>query len=203
MNKEFLKQKPILKKIFDIVSAIDPIDDIKEAHIKDALEWITTAESIFRIKKPDVPNKHLVSGLIVFDEAAKKILLTDHKQAQRWMPTGGHVEINEDPKEAARRECMEELGIEAEFWVDDPIFLTSTITAGLTPGHTDVSLWYVLKGNHQAQYKFDTEEFHSIKWFTFDELLHKQFDPHMRRFLKKLQHIIQCKNNSNFFEDDN
>ena len=69
-----------------------------------------------------------------------------------------------------RRECLEELGIEADFWCVDPIFLTSSMTIGLTAGHTDVSLWYVLKGNHEHSYCFDESEFESVKWFAFDDI---------------------------------
>ena len=187
MTKEVLKQKPIIKTIFDIISAIEPLDETEEEHIKDVLEWVTTTESIFRIKKPNIPNKHLVSYFVLFDEAARKILLVDHKKAQLWLPTGGHVDINEHPMEVARRECAEELGIEAEFWINEPIFLTSTITTGLTSGHIDISLWYVLKGNHKAKYNFDEGEFNSIKWCAFDEIPYEKSDPYMRRFIKKLQ----------------
>jgi len=191
MNNSTLKQKPILKKISEIISAIDPLDKIEEEHINDALKWIASTESIFRIKD-DVPNKHLVSGAVLFDEDAQKTLLGNHKQAQLWLPTGGHVEIDEDPKEAASRECLEELGIEADFWTSAPIFLSSTITSsGQIPSHTDVSLWYILKGNHQTQYTFAEEEFNSIKWFTFDEILSldKKTHPHMKRFIKKIRNM--------------
>jgi 8-oxo-dGTP pyrophosphatase MutT (NUDIX family) len=110
----------------------------------------------------------------------------DHKKAGLWLPTGGRVEIDEDPKETARRECLEELQCQAEFYVEDPIFITSTLTVGLTAGHTDVSLWYVLKGNHHDTYEFDQQEFKSIRWFALDEIPYEKSDPHMKRLVNKL-----------------
>ncbi|WP_201258083.1 NUDIX hydrolase [Piscirickettsia litoralis] len=141
------------------------------------------------LKKPDIPNKHLISYFVLFDEAASKILLVDHKNAQLWLPPGGHVEVNESPKAAAKRECFEELGIEADFWCETPIFVTSIMTTGRVAGHTDVCLWYVLKGSHRDRYHFDQDEFHEVRWFGDNELPWSLSDPHLQRFMKKLQKI--------------
>lgn len=150
------------KTIIDIVSGIIPLDNLEQEHITDTLAWITSGAPLYRIQKPDVPNKHLVSYCVLWDERASKILLVNHKKAGLWLPAGGHVEVDEDPKETVRRECLEELNIRDDFWCEDPLFLTSTETVGLTAGHRDVSLWYVLKGNALEHYCFDGEEFHGI-----------------------------------------
>ncbi|MDP3935606.1 MAG: NUDIX hydrolase [Alphaproteobacteria bacterium] len=86
---------------------------------------------------------------------------------------GGHVEIDEDPKETVKRECVEALNCEAEFYFKDPIFITSTATVGLTAGHTDVSLWY-----DQEHYEFDRGEFNDIRWFGLDEIPCEKSNPH-------------------------
>lgn len=183
MNKNSSTQE----HIHHLISAIIPYDDIEREHIIDTLSWIKSGEPIFRIQKPDVPNKHLVSYFVLFDEEAEKILLVDHIKAQLWLPSGGHVEVDEDPKDTVRRECLEELGTQADFWSDKPVFLTSTVTVGLTAGHTDISLWYVLKGDSVKSYEFDKSEFNSIFWFGFDEIPYAKSDPHMRRFIEKLK----------------
>lgn len=172
------------------LSCISAFDDLEKKDIKDTLAWIKIGAPIFRITKPDIPNKHLVSYFVLLDQAAEKILLVDHKNALLWLPAGGHVEPDENPLDTVRRECMEELGIEADFVFDQPIFLTSTVTVGLTAGHTDVSLWYVLKGNQSQAYQHDPSEFNSIRWFGFDEIPYEKSDPHMRRFVEKLKGMI-------------
>jgi 8-oxo-dGTP diphosphatase len=135
------------KTVRKTVQSIKYIDSLELEHIKDTINWLDSGAKIYRIKKPDVPLKHLVSYFILLDEQHKKILLADHKLAGLWLPTGGHVEINEDPVVTVIRECKEELGIEAKFWKKEAFFLTSTMTVGKTAGHTDVSLWYILKGS--------------------------------------------------------
>ena len=64
--------------------------------------------------------------------------------------------------------------------------ITVTTTVGLTAGHTDVSLWYLVNGDRTTNIKYDEREFQSIRWFQFDEVPFDRADPHMKRFLSKL-----------------
>ena len=52
-----------------------------------------------------------VSIYIIFDG---KVLLHMHKKLHIWLPPGGHVELDEDPNEAALREAKEETGLDVE-----------------------------------------------------------------------------------------
>lgn len=126
--------------IRNLISNIAPFDTLEQDHINETLSWIDSGAEVFRIQKPNVPNKHAVSYFVVFDENSRKILLCDHKKANLWLPTGGHIEFNENPKETVTRECFEELRIQADFLYETPIFLTSTQTTGFIGVHTDVSL---------------------------------------------------------------
>lgn len=184
----------IKDKILDLLEAINPLDSIENWHIKDTIAWIKSGEQIFRISKPDNPNKHLVSYFVMLDQSKEKILLVDHKKASLWLPPGGHVEINEDPADTVTRECMEELYVTAEFWYKEPIFITQTTTVGKTAGHTDVNLWYVIKGNSNIKYDYDQEEFLDVRWFALDEIPYKHSDPHMKRFMQKLIKLTNAHN---------
>lgn len=48
-----------------------------------------------------------------------------------------------------------------------------------------MSLWYVLRGNHQHRYAYDENEFNGIKWFALNEIPYERSDPHLRRFINK------------------
>lgn len=177
------------------VEAISPIDTLEAQHQQDAIDWITSGADLFRIKKPDVPPKHLVSYFVLIDPVQKSLLLVDHIKAQLWLPSGGHVEKNEDPRETVRREVVEELQMNAVFLKgnEQPFFITVTQTVGLTPGHTDVSLWYLLEGSVHTFIDFDRTEFNEVEWFTFDEILQSDpviFDPHLQRFTTKLRNYL-------------
>jgi 8-oxo-dGTP diphosphatase len=169
---------------------------LEDEHKQDVLQWIKSGTNIYRIEKPDKPPKHLVSYFVLIDPEHKSLLLADHVNAQLWLPSGGHVEPGEDPKQTVLREIQEELGQKATFLRsnDQPFFVTVTQTVGLTAGHTDVSLWYLMRGSLHDRIDFDRREFNDVAWFSFDEVLESSpviFDPHMQRFTQKLVTYLQ------------
>lgn len=59
---------------------------------------------------------------VILDDAAnpRRAFLQWHVKLASWMPPGGHVEPGETPDEAARREAIEETGIEVHLLGDYP-----------------------------------------------------------------------------------
>ncbi|MGA7870495.1 MAG: NUDIX domain-containing protein [Candidatus Binatus sp.] len=179
-------------RIAEIIATIEPLDELEREHRDSTIEWIRSGAPIFRTKKPDVPPKHLVSYFALVDEQRSELLLVDHKLADLWLPSGGHVEPDEDPMATVVRELSEELNLDAEFILPDPLFITVTPTRKVG-GHTDVSLWYVLRGDNSRAIEFDRGEFHGVRWFGFDEIPSERSDPHMRRFVTKLRASLAAK----------
>ncbi|HEY7101220.1 MAG TPA: NUDIX domain-containing protein, partial [Mycobacteriales bacterium] len=147
-------------------------------------------DDVFRRVKPDVPDRHLVSYVVPVDPDSGHVLLGDHLNAGLWLPPGGHVEVDEHPAATARREVAEELGIDAPARLHaDPMFLSSTTTVGLDPGHTDVGLWFVFSLRRRDRLDVDHREFRSARWWSPDELSAAApgcFDPAFGRFTAKL-----------------
>jgi 8-oxo-dGTP diphosphatase len=181
------QKNTIRHAIHQRVSFMVALDQLEQDHIDFVLHWIESGCEIFRREKPAIPDTHLVSYFVVIDQSTQQILLTDHKKSGLWLPPGGHVEMDEHPLETVKREAKEELGIEAEFLFDQSIFLTVTKTVGQTAGHTDVSFWYVLRGDSKGSIDADKEEFNGVQWFGLDELPYDRSDPHLKRFIKKLE----------------
>ena len=84
-------------------------------------------------------------------------LLHWHRKVGLWLPPGGHLEPNEDPVQAARREALEETGLEVEilpttevFRYDDPpqvpppatIMVEPIRSFGSEPAHHHIDLIY-------------------------------------------------------------
>lgn len=179
----------IRNEIHCTINCLSPFDEIEQEHISFTKNWIESGAEIFRTAKPATPDPHLVAYFLLIDSSSNQVLLVDHKKAGLWLPAGGHVEPNEHPRETVRREILEELGIEADFVMADPLFLTVTKTVGQTSGHTDISLWYILKGCSSISYAFDSEEFVQISWFSSDQIPYNQADPHMKRCIAKLSSL--------------
>ena len=164
--------------------SIKPLDSIESQHLGEAIAWIDSGAPLFRTAKPATPPQHLVSYFAVVD--GQSILLVDHKNAQLWLPPGGHVEQDEHPRAAVVREVREELGFIPTHEIAEPLMVTCTVTVGLTSGHTDVSLWYVVRATREQAMTFDAEEFNGIKWFRYSEAPLQRSDPHLARFMQKL-----------------
>ncbi|MDP3339865.1 NUDIX hydrolase [Frigidibacter sp.] len=166
------------------LQSIEPLDAIEEQQIRSSIDWIDSGAELIRRRKPATPPRHLVSYFALID--GDWILLVDHINAKLWLPPGGHVEAGETPRQTVEREVHEELGIPADFLVPYPIFLTVTETVGLTAGHVDVSLWFVLKGCRGQPLDFDHSEFHEVRWFHRDALPLDRMEPNLLRFMGKL-----------------
>jgi 8-oxo-dGTP pyrophosphatase MutT (NUDIX family) len=134
--------------------------------------------------KPAIPPKHLVSYFAVVD--VDHLLLVDHKNARLWLPSGGHVEPGEHPRATVLRELQEELGFSPDHAIDPPLMVTCTPTVGITAGHIDVSLWYVVRAQRSQPIKFDETEFEAVKWFRFSEVPVERSEPNLGRFIQKL-----------------
>ncbi len=174
------------------LEAIRPWDDVEREHRADALAWVRGPQPIWRTRTPDEPPKHLVSYFVLVDPSARRCLLVDHRSAGLWLPSGGHVEVGEEPEVTVSRELDEELGVELPLLdglSTNPLFVTVTRTVDPVAGHTDVSLWFVCRAEVDVALAPDPAEFHGVRWWSLDELAGSDgrgFDPHLPRFSTKL-----------------
>ncbi|WP_271009912.1 NUDIX hydrolase [Paucibacter sp. B51] len=168
------------------IAAIPAPDETSARDLEAALAWVDSGVELCRRVKPATPPVHLVSYFVVSDEAAGALLLVDHKNAQLWLPPGGHVEPGEHPRDTVRRELQEELGIALPHDLGPPLMLSRSDTVGRTAGHTDISLWYWLRIPREQALQFDAEEFHGLRWFALDALPLARSDPHLPRFVHAL-----------------
>ncbi|MCF7852587.1 MAG: NUDIX hydrolase [Simkaniaceae bacterium] len=172
--------------IYSLIEKIAPFDAIEHEHREESLKWIESGDSLFRTESPDIPPKHLVSYCILYDRQHRKILLVDHIKAELWIPPGGHVDLDEHPQEAAKRELKEELGISLPLLSSDPLFINVTPSQGLYSMHTDVTLWYVFEAEIDMMFQIDQREFIDAAWFHLSNIPTQRSHDSIVRFAKKL-----------------
>jgi 8-oxo-dGTP pyrophosphatase MutT (NUDIX family) len=76
-----------------------------------------------------------VAIFVVHDE---KILLIHHRQLDKWLPLGGHIELDEDPEQAALREAKEESGLDVELLGERPPTTGPGTRALIAPRFLDI-----------------------------------------------------------------
>jgi 8-oxo-dGTP pyrophosphatase MutT (NUDIX family) len=174
--------------VHGLVSGIQPWDGVEERHRAQVLRWLESTDDVYRRRRPDVPDPHLVSYVALV--AADAVLLVDHVAAGLWLPPGGHVEPGEHPADTALREAHEELGVRGVFTSDPPApaFVTVTRTVG-AGSHVDVSLWFLLRGDRSMPLAPDPAEIRGTRWWTFAQVQAADpstLDPHLGRFAAKV-----------------
>jgi 8-oxo-dGTP pyrophosphatase MutT (NUDIX family) len=108
-----------------------------------------------------------------------KVLLIHHRKLNRWLPLGGHIELDEDPEQAAVREAREESGLEVELLGDRPPTTGPGTRALIAPRFLDI---HRITDTHEhigmiywARVKSGSivlaqEEHHDIRWCAESEL---------------------------------
>jgi 8-oxo-dGTP pyrophosphatase MutT (NUDIX family) len=109
----------------------------------------------------------------------RRVLLIHHRQLNKWLPLGGHIELDEDPEEAALREAREESGLDVELLGERPP-TTETGTRALiaprfldihrihaTHEHVGMIYWARVKSGAAT---LAAAEHHAIRWCSEEEL---------------------------------
>ncbi len=126
--------------------------------------------------------QYTATAYIISEE---KTLLIYHRKFEKWLPPGGHIDPNELPCEAAKREVLEETGLEVELFTDEHLWversnakslprpymcLLEEIPAhGIQPAHQHIDFIYLARpiGGEEKVNEIETGGMH---WFTLDEV---------------------------------
>ncbi|MBX9923321.1 MAG: NUDIX domain-containing protein [Rhabdochlamydiaceae bacterium] len=119
------------------------------------------------------------TAYLIFEQ---KVLLLLHPKLKKWLPPGGHLEKDETPAEGAKREVLEETGLEIEWilqenvWIDRwnaksierpyLCLLENIPEHGQTPAHQHIDCIYL--GKPSGGKLISSPE---IRWFSLEEVL--------------------------------
>src|SRR5467141_3808170 len=74
----------------------------------------------------------------IFVVEKNRVLLIHHRKLDKWLPLGGHIELDEDPEQAALREAKEESGLEVELLGERPPTTEDGTRALIAPRFLDI-----------------------------------------------------------------
>jgi 8-oxo-dGTP pyrophosphatase MutT (NUDIX family) len=113
-----------------------------------------------------------------------KVLLRRHDKYNFWLGAGGHIDLNEDPNQAALREVKEEVGLEVVLWdgnkklnaAPDDLHqeLVPPVAMNrhrISPTHEHVDMVYFAAApSDDVQVEYEDDRSNEWRWLAKDEL---------------------------------
>lgn len=125
--------------------------------------------------------KHFCVLLYVYNPKNRKFLLVKHRKTGKWLQPGGHIELNEDPEEAALRETFEETGINVTLigkrFPRKQDFITPLAFQKniIENGHIHIDIVYLAYPLENQKEVINYNETEGLGWFTLDEIINSEF----------------------------
>lgn len=131
---------------------------------------------------PHIHEKYdfVVTVFIVYKD---RVLLVNHPRYGKWIPMGGHIELDEDPEQALFREIEEETGLDVELLADKPdikqndtkfVFAPKYIDVHeANPPHKHIALVYFAKAKNDNHVL--SAEHTDIRWISLEDLDDPQY----------------------------
>ena len=120
-----------------------------------------------------------------------KVLLRFHEKFHEWLGVGGHIELDEDPLQAAHREAQEEVGLSVTI-PGDPQSRNYLLTELPVPNfmnrhrisdtHEHIGLEYFALATTDVLVIPDTHEKAECRWCTKSEVQELSMDERARRY---------------------
>ncbi len=132
---------------------------------------------------------HITGSGFVLNEAKDSLLLTHHKKLGKWLQLGGHGEGEKDALEIARREVLEESGLQnVELLVDVPIDLDihPIPERGAEAAHFHFDVRYLFKAAAGAQIQI-SDESSDLQWVKLDDIAGLSQEESLLRPVQKIK----------------
>ncbi|RMH14832.1 MAG: NUDIX domain-containing protein [Gammaproteobacteria bacterium] len=130
---------------------------------------------------------HITGSAWVVNQTGTHVLLTHHRKLNRWLQLGGHADGQSEIIEVAKREGMEESGID-DLCIDSPEIFDLDIHAipanGKEPEHLHYDVRFVLRTAGNEKFVI-SEESHSLAWVPIDDLCRYTKEASMLRMRDK------------------
>ncbi len=134
---------------------------------------------------------HITGSAWVIDSAAR-VLMMHHKKLDKWLQPGGHCDGEFDVMNVAKREVVEETGLEdlsllsPEILDIDKHYIPPK---GAEPEHFHFDIRFIFKANHPEKI-IKNEESNDLKWFTDTKLNQMNLPESIMRMHRKAQKVL-------------
>jgi 8-oxo-dGTP pyrophosphatase MutT (NUDIX family) len=138
--------------------------------------------------------RHFTATVYIFHEG--KVLLHRHPKLGKWLPPGGHLEENETPPEAAKREVFEETGLDIIFLEQENVKVKAYNATSFPrpylclleqiPAHKDQPAHQHMDFIYLARPLSLKDDLNGFQWMGWEEVQQLDIFPDTREVLSKL-----------------
>ncbi len=177
-----MHRKPIVKLLTDY-ALVYPEEKVV---VDQYLDFVQSHENCF--SRTELSG-HVTGSAWVVNRAGTHVLLTHHRKLNIWVQLGGHADGQADILLAARREAIEESGIESLIALDDALFnidIHPIPERGDEPAHLHYDATFIFQTTVSDDFVV-SEESHALEWVDISHVSQKSSEACMLRMASKWQ----------------
>lgn len=178
-------------KLQQQLEAYVPCNEQEEKDRELMLHLLKTCPDIFTRENRTA---HFTASSWLLNKKHDKVLLIYHNIYRSWAWTGGHADGEEDLLSVAKREAMEETGVQSIREISEGIYSLEVLTVdghekrgAYVSSHLHLNVTYLLEADEEEVLKVKPDENSGVKWFSLEEVIKASSEPWMReRIYRKL-----------------
>lgn len=162
----------------------DPVNEQEEKDKQELLFWLDSGLDVFT---RNCTQAHFTASAWVVSPDRKQVLLAYHNLYDSWAWMGGHADGETDLLAVARREVMEECGLQEVRTVMDSIFSLEVLGVDghikrgkYVSTHLHLNVTYLLEADPSAPIFHKPDENSAVGWFPVEEVLKTTSEPWFR-----------------------
>ncbi len=153
------------------------IKALEDYYTADAAEEIFIPEFLELLLHPDAFQRqhlpgHLTGSSWILDSAKNLVLLTHHAKLNKWLQPGGHADGDENILNVARREALEETGLQDLILLQEDVFdidIHNIPARDEFPQHLHYDVRFLFQADSKQMLKV-TKESHALAWIPMHQL---------------------------------
>ena len=178
-----------MKQLLKQLDEFAPQDAEENVHRTRIISLLSTNPNCFY--RTDFNPGHVTGSALLISVDGSKVLMNHHKSLNKWLCFGGHADGSADIFDVARREVMEESGIEniapaCDGIVDVDVHPIPANKTKNEPAHEHFDIRYLFRARGSDAFLI-SEESSALRWCDYEEAMRLGLDDSMKRLLAKWQ----------------
>lgn len=175
-----MHRQGLLGKLADYV----PLDDLERASYE---RMVTFVQSHPACCERSLAVGHITGAGWLLNAAGDRVLLTHHKELDKWLQLGGHADGDNDVLRVALREAREESGIAGIEPISTDIFDVDVHPIPAhngAPAHFHYDVRFLLRTTGDERFEV-SDESHELAWVSPEELPGLNLEESLARMQRK------------------